>query len=65
MRFIDEFEVKTDFYRVLEAVERGETFVIRRKGRSIARMEPVAESGEEANREGADGSYLHTEPSQS
>lgn len=41
-------EAKTHFLRILDRIERGETVVISRRGRPIARMIPeVKKSGED------------------
>jgi antitoxin (DNA-binding transcriptional repressor) of toxin-antitoxin stability system len=49
MRFIDASEANTNFSKVLKAVEQGETFVIMRDGRPIARF-----SGEAPTEPGSD-----------
>jgi prevent-host-death family protein len=43
MQTIQASEAKTHFLRILDSVERGETIVITRHGRPIARISPEAE----------------------
>ena len=43
-RTIQASEAKTHFLRILDDVERGETVVITRHGRTVARIEPIAET---------------------
>ena len=48
MQTIQASEAKTHFLRILDRVERGETIVISRRGRSIARISPeVKKDGED------------------
>ncbi len=42
MREIQASEAKTHFPKLLDAVERGETFIITRHGRAVARLTPEA-----------------------
>jgi prevent-host-death family protein len=48
LQTIQASEAKTHFLRILDRVERGETVVISRRGRAIARISP------EVKREGED-----------
>jgi prevent-host-death family protein len=48
LQIIQASEAKTHFLRILDRVERGETVVISRRGRAIARISPEhKKSGEE------------------
>jgi prevent-host-death family protein len=47
METIQASEAKTHFLRILDKVERGETVVITRHGRAIARISPEAENAGE------------------
>jgi prevent-host-death family protein len=47
MRQIQASEAKSHFLRLLDDVERGETLIITRHGRPIARIAPEAEARQE------------------
>ena len=47
MRTIQASEAKTHFLRVLDDVEQGQSVLIKRHGRTIARIDPVRESDED------------------
>jgi prevent-host-death family protein len=42
MRTVGAFEGKTHFSRLLDEVEAGETILITKNGRPVARLEPIA-----------------------
>jgi prevent-host-death family protein len=46
MQSIQASEAKTHFLRVLDDVERGESILITRRGKAVARIAPVRESKE-------------------
>lgn len=50
MREVQASQAKTHFLRLLDEVEGGETIVITRRGRKIARLEPNARRQEEIER---------------
>jgi prevent-host-death family protein len=45
MQTIQASEAKTHFLRILDDVERGETIVVTRHGKPVARISPSAEIG--------------------
>jgi prevent-host-death family protein len=55
MRQIQAAEAKTHLPKLLDAVERGETIVITRHGRAIARLVPEAEYRQAEIRTAIDG----------
>jgi prevent-host-death family protein len=55
MREIQASEAKTHLPQLLDAVERGETIVITRHGRAIARLVPEAEHRQAEIRTAIDG----------
>lgn len=55
METIQASEAKTHFLRILDKVERGETVLITRHGRAIARITPEAEIDGERVRQAIEG----------
>lgn len=51
MQTIQASEAKTHFLRILDQVERGETVVITRHGKPVARIQPEPASGAEEARD--------------
>jgi prevent-host-death family protein len=51
MRTIQASEAKTHFLRILDDVENGETVVITRHGKAIARLSPQMEIDQERTRQ--------------
>lgn len=47
MREVGAFEAKTHLSELLAAVEAGETVTITRRGKAVAQLVPVADSGSE------------------
>jgi prevent-host-death family protein len=50
IRYVQSSEAKTHLLRLLDDVERGETIVITRHGRAIARLTPETEARQEETR---------------
>lgn len=44
--FIGAFEAKTQLSRLLRETEKGRSFTIQKRGRSVARLTPVRQPGE-------------------
>ena len=55
MQTIQASEAKTHFLRILDDVERGETVVITRHGRPVARISPQTEIDRERVRRATEG----------
>lgn len=55
LQTIQASEAKTHFLRILDRVERGETLVISRRGRPIARIIPEVKIDSERVREAIEG----------
>ncbi len=55
MRTIQASEAKTHFLRILDDVERGESIIITRRGKPIARISPQVEIDRERVQRAIDG----------
>lgn len=55
MRTIGSYELKTHLAEVLDAVEHGQTVIVTRHGRQIARISPSAEESRRRARAAVDG----------